>query len=156
MHAICGYPVKSTWIKSFKTGNLAGWLLLTEKKAQKYYLESTEITKDHLNQMWKNVCSAKTKATPFNQSNANACHKKWQCFNTILQSNRKVPIQLHQGNYYSSGLFDIDSSAIFVKPIKNQNINKLVCLYNALILSLQHAGFTPQKNIIHKISPHTK
>jgi hypothetical protein len=40
MHAVCGYPVKSTWIKAIKAGNFIGWPLLTEKNVNKYYPES--------------------------------------------------------------------------------------------------------------------
>ncbi len=31
MHAVCGYPVKSTWLKAVKAGNYIGWPLLTER-----------------------------------------------------------------------------------------------------------------------------
>ena len=31
MHAVCGYPVKSTWLKAIKAGNFVGWPLLNEK-----------------------------------------------------------------------------------------------------------------------------
>jgi len=31
MHAVCGYPVKTTWSKAAKAGNFVGWPLLTEK-----------------------------------------------------------------------------------------------------------------------------
>ena len=32
MHAVCGYPVKSTWIKAIKAGNFMGWPLLTREE----------------------------------------------------------------------------------------------------------------------------
>jgi hypothetical protein len=32
MHAVCGYSVKSTWLKAIKAGNFIGWPLLTEHK----------------------------------------------------------------------------------------------------------------------------
>jgi hypothetical protein len=28
MHAVCGYPVKSTWLKAIKAGNFVGWPIL--------------------------------------------------------------------------------------------------------------------------------
>eukprot|EP00804_Cyclotella_cryptica_P028235 CCRYP_014585-RA/>CCRYP_014585-RA protein AED:0.40 eAED:0.48 QI:0/0/0/1/1/1/2/0/278 len=37
MHAVCGYPVKSTWLKAIKAGNFVGWPLLTEANVKKYY-----------------------------------------------------------------------------------------------------------------------
>merc|ERR1712194_444031 len=35
MHAVCGYPVKSTWIKAIKAGNFMGWPMLTKNEHQK-------------------------------------------------------------------------------------------------------------------------
>ncbi len=37
MHAVCGYPVKSTWLKAIKAGNYIGWPMLTECNVNKYY-----------------------------------------------------------------------------------------------------------------------
>ena len=45
MHAVCGYPVKSTWLKAVKAGNYVGWPLLTEHNVKKYYPESIETAK---------------------------------------------------------------------------------------------------------------
>jgi hypothetical protein len=68
MHAVCGYPVKSTWLKAIKAGNFVGWPLLTEKNVSKYYPETTETPKGHMNQTRKNVRSTKTKSHPFEQN----------------------------------------------------------------------------------------
>jgi phosphoribosylformylglycinamidine (FGAM) synthase PurS component len=68
MHAVCGYPVKSTWIKAVKAGNFVGWSLLTEKNINKYYPESEETNKGHTNQTRKNVRSTKLK--PFEDPKA--------------------------------------------------------------------------------------
>ena len=69
MHTVCGYPVKSTWIKAIKAGNFMGWPMLTETNIKKYYPETSETSKGHLNQTRKNVRSTKT-------STANdGCHK---------------------------------------------------------------------------------
>ena len=64
MHAVCGYPVKSTWLKAVKAGNYVGWPLLSEKNVRKYYPETTETPKGHMNQTRKNVRSIKSKITP--------------------------------------------------------------------------------------------
>jgi hypothetical protein len=50
MHSVCGYPVKSTWLKAIKAGNFVGWPLLTEQNVKKYYPKTTETPKGHLNQ----------------------------------------------------------------------------------------------------------
>jgi hypothetical protein len=68
-NSVCGYPVKSTWIKAVKAGNFTG-PLLTEMNVQKYYPETTETDKGHMNQTRKNVRSTKSKSKPFEEANA--------------------------------------------------------------------------------------
>ncbi len=53
MHTICGYPVKSTWLKAIKVGNYVGWPMLTEHNIHKYYPETIKTAKGPLNQMRK-------------------------------------------------------------------------------------------------------
>jgi hypothetical protein len=64
MHAVCGYPVKLTWLKDIKAGNYVGWPMLNEHNIQKYYPKTIETPKGHLNQMRKNVQSTKEKLAP--------------------------------------------------------------------------------------------
>eukprot|EP00804_Cyclotella_cryptica_P013333 CCRYP_005110-RA/>CCRYP_005110-RA protein AED:0.26 eAED:0.28 QI:0/0/0/1/1/1/4/0/679 len=45
MHAVCGYPVKSTWLKAVQAGNFIGWPLLTSRNVQKYFPETVETPK---------------------------------------------------------------------------------------------------------------
>lgn len=60
MHAVCGYPVKSTWLKAIKAGNYyIGWPLLTVRNVQKYYPKTEETPKRHITQTRKNVRSTK-------------------------------------------------------------------------------------------------
>ena len=53
MHAICGYPIKLTWLKAIKAGNYGGCAMLTERNNQKHYPKATEMAKGHLNQTKK-------------------------------------------------------------------------------------------------------
>ena len=53
MHAVCGYPVKSTLIKDIKAGNYAGWLMITDSNVDRYYPETNDTPKGHLNQSRK-------------------------------------------------------------------------------------------------------
>jgi hypothetical protein len=61
MHAVCGYPVQSAWLKGIKAGNYIGWPVLTECNVNKYYPETSETSKWHMNQTRKNVHSTKAK-----------------------------------------------------------------------------------------------
>ncbi|KAL7474590.1 hypothetical protein ACHAW6_000559 [Cyclotella cf. meneghiniana] len=64
MHPVCGYTVKSTWVKAAQAGNFIGWPLLTTKNIQKYYPDTTETPTGHLNQTCKNTQSTKPKPVP--------------------------------------------------------------------------------------------
>ncbi len=72
MHAVCGYPVESMWLKAIKAGNYVGWPMLNERNVQKYYPGATETAKGHLNQTRKmyappkNGLSHSKYATTFN------------------------------------------------------------------------------------------
>jgi hypothetical protein len=55
MHAVCGFLVKSTWLKAIKAGNYVGWPMLTEHNVQKYYPKTIKTAKGDLNQTRKNA-----------------------------------------------------------------------------------------------------
>jgi hypothetical protein len=76
MHTVCVYPIKSTWLKAIKAGNYVGWPMLTERNVQKYYPETSETAKGHMNQMRKNVGSTKTKVAPLETCNTSQLHGK--------------------------------------------------------------------------------
>jgi hypothetical protein len=76
MHAVGGYPVKSTWLKAIKAGNYVGWPMLNEHNIQKYYSETIETPKGHLNQTRKNVQSTKEKSAPLETCNTSQLRGK--------------------------------------------------------------------------------
>ena len=78
MHAVCGFPAKSTWLKAIKAGNFIGWPLLTERNVSKYYPETVETPKGHMNQTRKNVRSTKPKPMPLEISNTTQLRGKKQ------------------------------------------------------------------------------
>ncbi len=45
MHAVCGYPVKSTWLKAVEERNYIGWPMLNTRNIKKYYPETTKLQK---------------------------------------------------------------------------------------------------------------
>ncbi len=79
MHAIYGYPVKSTWLKAINAGNYVDWPMLTERNVQKYYSKTIKTTKGHLNQTRKNVQSTKVKATLLQTCDTSNLNSKKVC-----------------------------------------------------------------------------
>ncbi|KAL7526574.1 hypothetical protein ACHAWF_001827, partial [Thalassiosira exigua] len=55
----------SNWLAAIEAGNFVGWLLLTVRKVKKYYPETAETLKGHMNQTRKNVQTTKAPPQPF-------------------------------------------------------------------------------------------
>jgi hypothetical protein len=123
MRAICVYPVKSTWLNAIKAGNYdVGWPMLNEHNVQKYYPETIETARGHLNQTRKNMRSAKAKTAPLETCDTSQLHGKKVCdVYTKTYMVRKTmfsdqtgqfPTRSQQGNKYIMVMVEIDSNAI--------------------------------------------
>jgi hypothetical protein len=125
MHAVCGYPVKSTLLKAIKAGNYIGCPMLTECNVNKYYPETSETSKGHMNQTPKNVCFTKAKQTPLETCDTSQIHgKKVRDIYTTMYDVRKTmfsdqtgqfPTHLQSGNKYIMVLVEINSNTILVE-----------------------------------------
>jgi hypothetical protein len=160
MHAICGYPVKSTWLKAIKMGNYVGWPMLTECNVQKYYSKTIKTAKGHLNQTRKNVRSMKVKATPLETCNTfhlyskkvrNVYTQMYMVPETMFSNQTcQFPIQSLCGNKYIMVTVEIDSNAILVEPMTNRKDAEMIQAYNTLLLWLKQASIIPYKHILDK------
>ena len=167
MHAVCGYPVKSTWLKAIKAGNFIGWPLLTEKNVSKYYPETDETAKGHMNQARKNVRSTK-KAQPFEQAQfvkALRGKKEKDLFVRIYDVRETIftdqtgqfPTRSQRGNKYIMVLVEIDSNAILVEPMSSRKDQEMIRAYDALVNRLKRVGCTPKKHVLdNEISENMK
>jgi hypothetical protein len=151
-----------------KAGNFVGWPLLTEKNIAKYYPETEETPKGHMNQTRKNVRSTKPKRQPLE-----VCHtaaslrgqkvqdvyvKTYNVRETIFSDQTgKFPTQSQRGNKYIMVLVEIDSNVILVEPMKNRNDNEMIRAYNVLVKRLKNAGVQPKKHVLdNEISTYMK
>ena len=160
MHAVCGYPVKSTWIKAIKAGNYVGWPMLTERNVTKYYPETKETPKGHMNQTRKNVRSTKIKVkrAPMKEADTRTMKgrkvkdvytKVYDVRNTVFSDQTgQFPTRSQRGNKYIMVMVEIDSNAILVEPIKSRKDAELTRAYRALMLRLKRAGIEPKKHIL--------
>ena len=158
MHTVCGYPVKSTWLKAVKAGNYTGWPLLTAKNVSKYYPESTETPKGHLNQVRKNVRSTKNKAREMESANTTTLRGRkvrdvytrvYETRNTVFSDQTGAfPWRSRSGNKYIMVMVETDSNAILVKPLKSRNDAELTRAYKALMTRLRRSGIVPSKHIL--------
>jgi antitoxin (DNA-binding transcriptional repressor) of toxin-antitoxin stability system len=165
MHAVCGYPVKSTWMKAVKVGNFVGWPLLTETNISKYYPETDETPKGHMNQQRKNVRSTKK---PFEQCNVAAAlrgkkvkdifMKTYDFRETVFSDQTgQFPTRSQSGNKYIMVMVEIDSNAILVEPMKSRKEHEMMRAYDVLVKRLQNANIHPRKHVLdNEISANMK
>ena len=160
---MCGYPVKSTWIKAIKAGNFTGWPILKKRNVAKYYPETTKTPKGHLNQTRKNVRSTKPKTKPFEKTDASKLQGKkvldvytkvYDVRNTVFSDQTgQFPTRSKRGNKYIMVTVEIDSNTILVETIKNLTDAELTRAYRAMMLRLKQAGIIPKKHILdNKVS----
>jgi hypothetical protein len=136
IHAVCGYPVKSTWLKAVKAGNYISWPMLPEHNVNKYYPETSETSKGHMNQTCKNVCSTKAKQTPLETCDTLQLHgKKVRDIYTTMYDIRETifsdqtgqfPTHSQSSNIYIMVLDKINSNAILVEPMKNRKDAEMI------------------------------
>ena len=122
MHAVCGYPVKSTCLKAIKAGNFNGWPIINKNNVKKYYPETNKSPKGHLNQTRKNVRS--TQAKQFEEPNTAKLQKKkrgdiyvktYDMKETIYTNQTgKFPVTSRRHNKYIMVMCKIDSNCILV------------------------------------------
>ena len=158
MHAVCGYPVKSTWIKAIKAGNFVGWPMLNKRNVAKYYPETTETPKGHMNQTRKNVRSTKTKPKPMEEADTKSLQGKkvrdiytrvYEVRNTVFSDQTgQFPTRSSRGNKYIMVMVEIDSNAILVEPLKSRKDAELTRSYRTLMMRLKRAGIIPKKHIL--------
>ena len=158
MHAVCGFPVKSTWLKAVKAGNYIGWPMLTTKNVTKYYPETIETPKGHLNQTRKNVRSTKPALLPLEISDATSLRGKKQrdvftkvydVRETIFSDQTGQFLKKSQrGNKYLMVMVEIDSNAILVEPLKSRKDAELTRAYHVLMMRLKTAGIVPRKHVL--------
>jgi hypothetical protein len=147
MHSVCGYPVKSSWLKAIKAGNYVGWPMLNEHNVHKYYPEKIETPKGHINQKRKNMPSTKAKTAPLETCDTSQLHdKKVRDVHTQTYMVRKTmvsdqmgqfPTHSQQGNKYIMVIVEIDSKTILIEPMKSRKDEEMIRAYNALLLQLK-------------------
>ncbi|KAL7508361.1 hypothetical protein ACHAXN_006033 [Cyclotella atomus] len=129
IHAMCGYPVRFTWIKAVKAGNFIRWPLLTEKNIAKYYTETDETPKGHMNQTRKNYSE-----TTRHKKEQDVFVKTYDVGETIFSDQTgKYPVQSQRGNKYIMVIAEIDSNAILMEPMKSRNDTKMIQAYDVLV-----------------------
>jgi hypothetical protein len=153
LHAACGSPVPSTWIKAIDSGHFATWPGLTANLVRKHLPKSTTTVKGHLNQQRKNLWSTKPKQAPLNnqpisESLNNRTHQVVAAVydatgQIATDQTGKFPTTSSRGHKYLLILYDYHSNSILAKTMRNCSTEPLQA-YNNLHQYLVKHGFKPQ------------
>ncbi len=141
--------------------------MLTERNVNKYYPETCETSKGHMNQTCKNVRSTKAKRTPLETCDTLQLHSKKVrdiyttmydiCETMFSDQTGQFPMRSQSGNKYIMVLVKIGSNAILVEPMKNRKDAEMIQAYNALLLRLTRAGIFSKKHVLNnKVMENTK
>ncbi len=118
--------------------------MLTERNISKYYPETSETSKGHMNQTHKNVRFTKAKRTPLETCDTLQLHGKKVrdiyttmydvCETMFSDQTGRFPMLSQSGNKYIMVLVEINSNAILVEPMKNRKDAEMIRAYNPLLL----------------------
>jgi hypothetical protein len=139
LHASAGFPTKPTWLKAIKIMQFASWPGITTEAVRRHFpdldethqgpgrctpsrLGSTKQTKvaakpeEQEHNKEENIIATKKKTIFFNiyDLKEEATHKIW------TNQTSRFPKQLSHGNQYIMVLFESNSSAILIEPMKNR------------------------------------
>jgi hypothetical protein len=149
MHEVYGYLVKLTSLKAVKAGNFVGWPLLTEKNIAKYYPDTVEMQKGHMNQSRKNVRSTKRQRQPFKVANVVSRRGKKERDVKPFSLTKQVNFPSDPNVATSTMVMvEVDSNAILLKPMKSCQDNEMHRAYDKLVSRLLWCGVQPKKHVL--------
>jgi hypothetical protein len=161
LHKAMFSPTATTLLHAVKNGHLATWPGMTAENIHKHLPKSIATALGHLDQQHKNTRSTKPKTpstTPTPQpdtqpTSENPNERTHQVFPAIVDADTgkiftdqtgKFPVTSSRGNKYVFVLYDYDSNAILVEPIKSRMQNELLRVYRKLTTHLRKRGLTPK------------
>ena len=163
LHASIGFPTKSTWLKAIKKGNFIGWPMATAENVAKYFPQSEETAKGHMNHQRQGVRSTKPKQPTPEPQEPDATQdvgKKerdvyskivdlWDMKGTIYTDQTgKFPVKARSGARYIMIMVAIDSNAVLAATLKNKSDKEQRLAYLALLKRLKQAGVVVKKHVM--------
>ena len=140
MHAACFSPTIDTLLKAVRSGFFKSWPGLTEDNIKKYLKPSIATLKGHMDQQRQNTNSTK-KIVALNLISAGFIDLKGQIY---TDQTGRFPVISRNGMQYLLVLYDHDTNAILVEPIKNRCAQEILRAYNKLYEYLKSKGYTPK------------
>jgi hypothetical protein len=158
LHAACGSPGPSTWMKAIRSGHFATSPGLTAKLVKDKLPKSIATVKGHLNRQQKNIRSTKPDsnktgidedANPPSDAPNQRSHHVFAAVTKVtgqiaIDLTSQFPVTSSRGNKYILVLYDYYSNAILAEPIKDRSDSEHLRAYNKLHQYLVDRGFKPR------------
>jgi hypothetical protein len=153
LHVACFSPVKSTWITVIKNGFFSSWPGLNEHAVEKHLSKSTSTTKVHLNQQRQNARTTKIKDAQVLVPDPDIDHgiKTQFVYAATIDAGQiyteqtgRFSVVSSKGNTYIMILYDYDSNAILVQPIKDRTAPELLKSFQFMEQELVARGLKPK------------
>ena len=157
LYECCLTPPLSTFRHAITKNNFITWPGMDDPYIRKYFNETINTAKGHLDQEMKNLQS--TKLTPDTEKDffphADWPNIKQHTTYTVVHKQTaffdltgKFPHQSAQGNNYLMVTYDYDSNAILVKPIPNREAASITKAWELNHARLAKVAAAPKHNIL--------
>jgi hypothetical protein len=168
LHQSCFSPVPSTWIRAVDNNQFTTWPGLSAKNIRKYLPPSPASLKGHMDRTRKNARSTKIAPTfeprLEEQQNIDDLFPKQETrshgiFVEVITADAttgkvytdltgRFPVMSLRGMQYIFVLYDYDSNAILVEPMKSRSDADMEKAYNKLYDYLTDRGLKPKFNVM--------
>ncbi len=161
LHGAVGFPTKPSWLKAIRRGNYNSWPLINVKNVAKYFPESEEMQKGHMQGQRQGVRSTKrTESTlakddedidaPPHNSKRDVLITVYNLRNTMYTDQTgKFPHISSLGNQYIMILHDVDSNLSWAEAIKNNTKGELILAQQRALARMKRCGIVPMHQILN-------
>jgi hypothetical protein len=138
LHGAAGFPTRASWLKAIRHGNYLSWPLINVKNVTKFFPESEETQKGHMQGQQQGVCSTKEAESPDKNQTIIPHVKKHDILIMVYDAKATMysdqtgmfPAVSSEGNNYVMVLHDVDSNSSWSEPMKNQTGGELILARN--------------------------
>ena len=151
LHAAAFSPSISTFLKAIERNFFIIWPNLTPKVIRRYLQPSLATVKGHLNQQRQRHRKPLHKETPptpiptrTHTIYAATLDPKQPTGNSFSDLTGRFPIQSNHGANYIFMLYDYDSNAILVRPLRNRSAHEIQRVFTSVHAYLVTRGLRPR------------
>eukprot|EP01082_Thalassiosira_pseudonana_P012372 g11214.t1 g11214 contig5:382941-386300(-) len=154
LHAAAGFPPKTTWLKAIRAGNFVTWPGISAESVYKFFPESEETQKGHMDRQRKGVRSTKDKSTQ--ETQLTPMQREHDVFIKVYtqrdvmytDQTGRLPAISSKGNQYVMVLCEIDGNVILVEPMRSKADGEMQKAYLRLLARLKAAKIVPKKHVL--------